>query len=208
MKKDAIAIDAAVNLMDRLGAELGLVTNQTSSFRFLMNPKTKHRLYVQKQRYLRRVDSTLPRVRDDGTQLPGTIDLNAPNGSIRFHVEPTLEMLELHIRWLAECGAELDQSKTKPFSGGKPPSVRKPQPVDDPLPSVPAVPSGSPEPIDPNDLSARLVSLAIRSKEAKVERVLQNPEKYGQLSKEEAEQLVIKEMLNPAHLKLLGITSS
>ena len=77
---------------------LGLQVQEQASFTKFINLETGHKLYVAKQgRLVKRVDTTLPILGQDGT-LP----LSKPNGKIECHVIPEIETVTKVLTQLAD----------------------------------------------------------------------------------------------------------
>lgn len=182
MSKTDVTQEQARTVIDRVAQELGLLVTDTSGFIKVQGPTSKHRIYVQRSRTLNRVDTTLPIPADD----PAYKGLSAPNGSIACHVQPDLAQLERALRMLADpaFGTQVP-NKPRPFAANKAPAARKPKPTVEPVEEarLAPIPEGG-------DLKTRLGKIREGARKARVQRILQNPEKYGDMSEAEAEELV------------------
>lgn len=77
---------------------LGLAVQEQASFTKFINLETGHKLYVAKQgRQVKRVDTTLPILGQDGT-----MPLSKPNGKIECHVIPEIETVTKVLTQLAD----------------------------------------------------------------------------------------------------------
>jgi hypothetical protein len=186
MAKSTIEIDKAFALIDRVAQELGLLVDDSKSFgRKVEGPSNKHRMYVQKGRFLGRIDTTLPLDPAD----PAYVQMGSPNGSIRCHVKPDMEQLERCLRMLADTGLNTQvPNKPRPFAATKASQSRRPKAVAAPVP---------PEvirdvPVDPARklLEDRVALIRASARAARIRMVMENPEKYGVLTEEEATALV------------------
>jgi hypothetical protein len=195
MAKSDITIEVAQGLIDKVAQELGLLVTPTTGFIKVQGPTNKHRIYVQRARTLGRIDTTLPNTNADGTPVQGTRGLNAPNGSVTCHIEPTLEWLEFHLRRLGDgsLGTQVP-NKPRPFAATKQPA-RKPKAVAAPIPTeaVEPIPEGG-------SLKDRLKVIHSRVREAKINMILENPEKYGLVTRDEAAAIVDKKV-EPSEFK-------
>lgn len=181
MSKTDVTLEQVQAVIDRVAQELGLLVNPTSGFIKIQGPSNKHRVYVQKSRTLNRIDSTLPIPADDPAYKP----LAAPNGSIVCHVTPDLEQLERALRMLGDStlGTQTP-NKPRPFAANKAPAARKPKPTAEPVEvKIAPVPQGG-------SLKERLEKIRESARKARVQRVLQDPEKYGAMAEDEAEALI------------------
>jgi hypothetical protein len=181
MSKSDVTIEQAQTIVERVAKELGLLVNQTSGFIKVQGPGNKHRVYIQKSRMLNRIDTTLPIPSDN----PAYKALNAPNGSIVCHVQPTLEHLETALRMLADpsLGTQTP-NKPRPFAVTKTPVPRKPRPTAEPVEEKAlTIPRGG-------DLKERLAKIRESARRARINRILENPDKYGITDEAEAEALV------------------
>lgn len=80
---------------------LGLHVQEQASFTKFINMETGHKLYVAKQgRVVKRVDTTLPILGQDGT-----VPLSKPNGKIECHVIPEIETVTKVLTQLADSAA-------------------------------------------------------------------------------------------------------
>jgi hypothetical protein len=182
MAKSEVTQEQALNLADRLAQELGLIRKDTSSFFRWYNPANKHNIYIQKSRFLNRIDFTVNLPTDD----PMYRQLTAGNGSISCHIVPSLENVERAMRMMVDAGTgALVQNKPRPFAPTKAPPARKPKPVEEPMPEVKLepVPQGG-------SLADRLEAIREQARHGKVQRLLQDPETYGEMTADEAEELV------------------
>lgn len=173
MTKTDITIEQAEILVDRLVEELGLIKSVKSNFIKIDGP-TKHKLYIQTGKTLRRIDFTVDLPQDDPMRIP----LKSPNGSIRCHISPTLESLERALRMLADSSGEKRvENKPRPFT----PVVHRPKPVVAPVPEI------AMEPIpEGGSLADRLTALRDRARRARVKRLLEN-DQTGRMTMAEAE---------------------
>lgn len=185
MAKSNIEMTQALAVLDRVAQELGLVVSDTSFGKKVEGPGNKHRMYIQKGRFLGRVDTTVDLGPDDAAY----VQLAAPNGSVKCHVKPDLEQLERCLRMLgdASLGTQVP-NKPRPFAATKAPSPRRPKAVATPVPAE-ALKEVA---IDPAKklLADRVALIHARARAARVRMILENPEKYGELSEAEAEALV------------------
>lgn len=180
MAKSDITIEQAEGVIAKVSAELGLLRSETSGFLKVQGPGNKHRVYVQKSRSLGRIDTTIPLAADD----PAFKDAVADNGSISCHVVPDLEQLERVLRMLADSAlATQTPNKPRPFAVNKAPTARRPKAV---APPIPADALREDRSEVPKELEDRLAYLKARGREAKISNILENPEKYGSLSYDEA----------------------
>jgi hypothetical protein len=193
MAKSDVTLEQVTALIDRVSSELGLLQNPTSGFLKVEGPTNKHRIYVQKSRTLSRIDTTLPLAADD----PAYKALSNPNGSISCHVQPTLEQLERCLRMLGDASlAKQVPNKPRPFAVNKPPAARKPKAV------AAAVPMDATKPeqlVDGESLKGRLESIRDRARLARINKILENPEKYGTMSFDEAAAIVDGKVDASAH---------
>jgi hypothetical protein len=179
MSKTDITLEQARAVVDRVAQETGLLTADTSGFIKVQSPSTKHRIYVQLSKRLNRIDSTMEMTDAAGNQVPGTLGVSNPNGSIKCHLEPTLENLEFHLRRLndATLGVQVP-NKPRPFAPSKTPIPRKPKPVAAPVPEealVPVGPANGEEPsIDPDGLRVRLANIKARARDARIRRYVED----------------------------------
>lgn len=184
MKSD-IAMTQAIEVLDRVAQEIGLLVSDTSFGKKVQGPSTRHRLYVQRGLRLGRIDTTVPLAQDD----PAYVQLSTPIGSIACHVRPDLVQLERVLRMLGDpaIGVQIP-NRPRPFAATKAPGPRRPKAVAEPVPAE-ALES---IPIDParQGLEERIAVIRDRARAARVRMVLENPEKYGVLSEAEAEELV------------------
>lgn len=182
MSKSDVTLEQAQVVIDRVAQEVGLLVNQTTGFIKIQGPSNKHRVYVQKSRKLNRIDTTLPIPSDSPMYKP----LSAPNGAIVCNVQPTLEHLEAALRMLADSTLSVQTSnKPRPFAATKAPTPRKPKPTAEPVEEkklVP-VPQGG-------DLKERLAKIRESARRARINRILENPDKYGITDEGEAAELV------------------
>lgn len=185
MAKSNIEMSQALAVIDRVAQELGLVVSDTSFGKKIQGPSNKHRLYVQKGRFLGRIDTTV----DLGPEDPAYVQLTAPNGSVKCHVRPDLGELERCLRMLGD-GALATQvsNKPRPFAATKAPPVRRPKAVATPVPAE-ALKEVT---IDPAKklLADRVALIHARARAARVRMIMENPEKYGELTEAQAEALV------------------
>lgn len=182
MSKSDVTLEQVQAVVDRVAQELGLLVNPTSGFIKVQGPGNKHRVYIQKSRTLNRIDTTLPIPSDS----PAYKSLSAPNGSIVCHVQPTLEHLESALRMLADSSLSTQTpNKPRPFAATKAPAPRKPKPTAEPVEEkkLTPVPQGG-------DLKERLAKIRESARKARVNRVLENPDKYGITDETEAEALI------------------
>jgi hypothetical protein len=182
MSKNDVTLEQARVVIDRVAQAKGLLVNETSGFVKVQSPTSKHRIYVQRSKTLNRIDTTLPIPADD----PAHKALAAPNGSISCHVQPDLDQLERALEMLCDpaFGTQVP-NKPRPFAATKAPPARKPKPTEEPVEEVRlvAIPAGG-------SLEERLARIKERARSARVDRIMQNPEKYGAMAQEEAEALV------------------
>lgn len=187
-------IAEAMDLVSRIAQELGLLAdgeNAVKAFYKIEGATTKQKIYIQRSKRLGRIDSTLERTLPDGTEAPGVIPLSAHNGKIRYHVQPTLRMLELHLRRLADpAEGSQDTKRARPFMPAPPrkPEVPKARSMPIDVPSVPDVIRDEKSARIP--LKDRLDAIAERARLARIRRVLENPQIHGNLTREEAADLV------------------
>lgn len=182
MSKTDVTQEQARALIDRVAQELGLLVADTSGFIKVQGPTSKHRIYVQRSRTLNRVDTTLPIPADD----PAYKGLSSPNGSIACHVQPDLEQLERALRMLADPAfGTQTPNKPRPFAASKAPAARKPKPVAEPVEEARIVPVP-----EGGDLKTRLAKIKEGARRGRIQRILDNPEKYGAMSEAEAEELI------------------
>lgn len=128
MAKSNITKESARAVIDRVAQELGLLLTPKGQFLKIEGPTNKQRIYVQQSKMLGRIDTTL-----DVLGQPGTIQLSTPNGSIRCHIEPTLEYLESFLRMLGDSSVEKQViNKPRPFGATKQPT-RTPRPTATPI---------------------------------------------------------------------------
>lgn len=183
MSKGDTSLEQARAVIDRVAAELGLLVAETSGFVKVQGPSTRHRIYVQRSRVLNRIDTTLPIAADDPAYAP----LSSPNGSIVCHIRPDLAQLERCLRMLADTAiATQVPNKPRPFAATKAPPSRRPEAVAAPVPpealSMPKV--------DGKTLKERLEIIRDRARLARINRILENPDKYGEMSFDEAAVLI------------------
>lgn len=185
MAKSNIEMGQALALLDRVAQELGLLVGDTSFGKKIEGPTNKHRMYIQKGRFLGRIDTTV----DLGPDDPAYVQLTAPNGSVKCHVKPDLGELERCLRMLGDSsmGTQVP-NKPRPFAATKAPPVRRPKAVATPVPAEALKEIA----IDPAKklLADRVATIHARARSARVRMVLENPEKYGTLTEAEAEALV------------------
>lgn len=185
MAKSDIRIEQANAVIDRVAQELGLLVSDTSFGKKIEGPANKHRMYVQRGQFLGRIDFTVPLELDD----PAYIQLGAPNGSVKCHVRPDLVQLERCLRMLAST--ELSKqvpNKPRPFAATKAPAPRRPKATAEPVPAealreieVDAARAS---------LEDRLALIKAKARSARIRMILENPDKYGPLSEEQAANLV------------------
>lgn len=178
--KSDITFEAAKLVIDRVTGELGLLVSETSGFLKVQGPTTKHRIYVQKSRNLGRIDTTVPLATDD----PAYRALSSPNGSIASHVTPDLTQLERVLRMLADgsLGVQVP-NKPRPFAATKAPAARRPKAV---APAVPAEALKEGPTPAAKELADRLAVIKARGREAKINNILENPGRYGEMTYEAA----------------------
>lgn len=185
MAKSDIRIDQAYAVVDRVAQELGLLVSDTSFGKKIKGPNNKQRLYVQKGLYLGRIDTTLELTPDD----PAYVQLQNPNGSIHCHVRPTLEQLERCLRMLADPSISTQTvNRVRPGAVSKAPTAHRPKPVAAPIPEE-ALKEISVDPARAA-LADRIAAIARSARAARIRMVLENSEKYGNLTEAEAEALV------------------
>lgn len=181
MAKSDVTIEQAQAVIDRVAQEIGLLVSNTSGFIKVQGPTNKHRIYIQKSRSLGRIDFTVDLASDD----PAYKQLTAPNGSVKCHVVPDLTQLERCLRMLGDSslGTQVP-NKPRPFAPTKQPA-RKPKAVAAPVPeeALVPVPEGGP-------LKDRIAVIKNRAREARINMILENADKYGEMSYEDAAQLV------------------
>lgn len=185
MAKSDVRIEQAHAVVDRVAQELGLLVAETSFGRKVQGPTNRHRMYIQKGQFLGRIDFTVPLEPDD----PAYVQLGAPNGSIKCHVRPDLEQLERCLRMLADSALDVQvPTKARPFAATKAPPARKPKAVAAPVPAE----ALKEVPVDPGQtaLRSRIAQIKAQARRARIQMVLENPERYGRLSEAEAEALV------------------
>lgn len=185
MAKSDIKMESALAVMDRVAQELGLIVGDTSFGKKVQGPTNKHRIYIQKGQYLGRVDTTLPLEPDD----PAYVQLSAPNGSVKCHVLPDLEQLERCLRMLGDGGLGVQvPNKARPFTAPKAPASRTPKAIAVPVPAEALVEA----PVDRArmELQERIDIIRQRARAARIRMVLDNPQRYGELTEAEAEALV------------------
>ena len=183
MAKSDITLEQARAVIDRVSQELGLLNKDTSGFIKVEGPTNKHRVYVQMSRMLNRIDFTVDLPTDD----PMYKQMANPNGSIRCHVVPTLENLERALRMLGDASLAVQvPNKPRPFAPTKTP-VRRPKPVSMPVPEAALIPVIDGERLA---LAARLERIKERVRAAKIARILENPDEFGQVTAEEAAAMV------------------
>ncbi len=187
MAKSGITKEQARGLIDSVAKELGLLVADTSGFVKIQGPGNRHRIYVQRSQTLGRIDCTLPTVNADGTPVEGCKGLEAPNGSVTCHLDPTLENLEFHLRRLAD-GTLATQVPNKPRPGAftKAPA-RKPKAVAAPLADGDFEPPVDDGPL--KDLKDRLTNIKMRGRLAKINRLIEN-DPSGSMTYAEAEAIV------------------
>jgi len=179
-KASDVTFEQALALIERVSQELGLIVAETGGFKKITGPTNKHRIYVQKSRTLNRIDFTVELPTDD----PMYRQPNGPNGAIKCHIVPTLENLERGLRMLGDASLTVQVSnKPRPFA-----PTRKPKPVVAPVPAAALeelkLPPGTVE------LAERLAIIKQRAREARISMILENPDRFGEMSYEEAESLV------------------
>lgn len=183
MAKSDITLEQARAVIDRVSAELGLLSKDTSGFIKVEGPTNKHRVYVQMSRTLNRIDFTVDLPPDD----PMYKQMSNPNGSIRCHIVPTLEFLERALRMLGDSGlATQVPNKPRPFAPTKAP-VHRPKPVAAPVPEAALIPVIDGERLS---LEARLKRIKDRAREARINRIMENPDQFGTMTRDEAAALV------------------
>lgn len=182
MSKSDVTLEQARVVIDRVAQTKGLLVNETSGFVKIQSPTNKHRIYVQRSKTLNRIDTTLPIPADDPAHKP----LSTPNGAIACHVQPDLVQLERALDMLCDPSfATQVSNKPRPFAATKAPAPRKPKPTAEPVEEVKLVPVP-----EGGSLEERLARIRDRARLARVNRLLENPEKYGELTQEEAEELI------------------
>jgi hypothetical protein len=185
MSKSDITLEQAQVVVDRVAKELGLLVKETSGFLKVEGPTNKHRVYIQRSRTLNRIDFTVDLPTDD----PMYKQLGAPNGSVRCHVLPSLENLERALRMLGDSSLETQvPNKPRPFAASKAP-VRRPKPIEQPVPEAALIPVIDGERLS---LEARLHRIHERAREARIKRILENPDQFGAKTRQEAEDIVDK----------------
>lgn len=185
---DKSTFEEAKAVVDRLQAELGLLVETTSSYLKVTGPANKHRVYISLSKNLGRIDTTVELAADDLAYKP----LKSPLGSIRSHVTPTLEQLERVLRMLSDASVPTQViNKPKPFAPTRSMGKRTPKAVAAPV-SLGDMPSTvvSEDDAVPAELQNRLKAIASRGRELRINRILENPEKYGAMSYDEAAELV------------------
>lgn len=181
MAKSEITLEQAQVVIDRVKNELGLLEAHTSGFIKIQGPNNRHRIYVQKSKRLGRIDFTVDLPADD----PAYKQLEAPNGSIKCHIVPTLEQLERCLRMLGDpsLGTQVP-NKPRPFAATKQPA-RKPKAVAAPV----AEEVIEPVPKD-RELKDRLSQIKDRVERARAMMIVENPDIYGSHTFDEALDLV------------------
>lgn len=189
MAKNDITAEAARVVIDRVAQELGLLVAETSGFLKVQGPTNKQRIYVQRSKFLGRIDTTLPTTLEDGTPIQGTKPLSNPNGSVTCHLDGTLENLEFHLRRLGDgtIGVQVP-NKPRPFAATKQPA-RKPKPTAEGVDVMMA-----PEPtdefkLDGLTLKQRLKAIATQARSARIRRYLENDDS-GKLTEDMAADIV------------------
>lgn len=177
MAKSDVTQEQARALVDKVAQELGLLVSDTSGFIKVQGPTNKHRIYIQKSRTLNRIDTTLMLAADDPAFKP----LAAPNGGVQSHIQPDLEQLERTLRMLGDANLGTQVSnKPRPFAATKAPAARRPKPVVAPVEvKIEAVPEGG-------SLKERLAKIKASARKARISRILENPQQYGNLTEAEA----------------------
>lgn len=190
--KTTIPLIEARNLVNKLCAELGLLTRDTSSNIKVHSPLNDHNVYVQMTVTMGRIDTSLEIPVDD----PLYIGLETPNGGISCHVTPNLENLEKVLRMLADPETPKKKSnKNRPFAATKKPEVRKlstvaaPVDVSETADGTSMVDSPSHEPTPADQLQQRLADIKDRARKARINRFLDNDE-TGLMTREQAEAIV------------------
>lgn len=204
MAKSDITLEQAQGTIDKVAKELGLIVGGTATFIKVEGPTNKHRIYVQKSRSLGRIDFTIDLPTDD----PAYKQLGAPNGSIRCHIVPDLEQLERCLRMLGDSAlGKQVPNKPRPFAATKQP-IRKPKAIAAPIPeeALAPVPEGG-------VLKDRLAHLHARAREARINMLLENPETYGEMTRDDAAQHVddrtdLRELADSYRAQLAAQTAS
>lgn len=188
MAKSDVTIEQAQAVIDRVAQELGLLQKPTSGFLKVEGPTNKHRVYVQKSRSLGRIDCTIDLPTDD----PAYKQLSAPNGSVKCHVVPDLVQLERVLRMLGDSNLGVQvPNKPRPFAATKQPP-RKPKAVAAPVPEEalePAIDFGDGQVMTMKD---RALHIRDRARAARANMLLENADKYGEMTYEEAYEHVVR----------------
>jgi len=185
MAKSEIRIEQAHAVIEKVAQEIGLLVSDTSFGKKVQGSGNKHRMYVQKGLFLGRIDFTIALEPDD----PAYVQLGAPNGSVRCHVRPDLEQLERCLRMLGDSTiATQVPNKPRPFAATKAPPTRKPKATAMPVPAE-AIQEIEVDPERAN-LEDRIAAIKTSARRARIQMILENPEKYGNLTEEEAAALV------------------
>lgn len=126
IKKSTIPYSEAKALIDKICAELGYHQEPKSNFLKIESPVTKHRTYVQMSKNLSRIDTTLEIKGEEGTY-----PLEKHNGSIKCHLDPTLENLERRLRMMADIETVGTQvvNRPRPMQIVRGPAPRVPRPT-------------------------------------------------------------------------------
>ena len=184
MAKPDTTIEQALVVIDRMVSELGLLYNDKGKgFYQVTGTVTKHKIYVQKSRLLRRIDTSLDLAKDllDSAGEQVRVELKSDNGAIKCHVAPSLENLERVLRMLADSTITAHvKNQPRPFAVTKQP-VHRPRPITEPVPEIALepVPEGG-------SLEERLAVLRARGRLARINRLLEN-DATGRLTRDEAE---------------------
>ncbi len=189
MAKSNVEIEQAHALIERVAQELGLLVSDTAFGKKVQGPGNKHRLYVQRGRFLGRIDFTIPLDPAD----PAYVQLKDPNGSIRCHVTPDLTQLERCLRMLGDGALDTQvPNKPRPFAASKAPSPRRPKAIAAAIPLDSLSDPAPPPAIDPARqlLADRIARIHTSARAARIRMVLENPERYGNLTEAEAEAVV------------------
>lgn len=185
MAKSDITFESAKAVIDRVVQELGLLTDTKSNFLKVQGPTNKHRIYIQKSRNLGRIDFTIDLPQDD----PAWKQLGSPNGSVKCHIIPDLVQLERCLRMLGDSALGVQvPNKPRPFAASKQ-QTRRPKAVATPVPTEALIPVEE-ETGPKREFKDRVAAIRTRARASRINMILENPDKYGDMSEAEAAQLV------------------
>ena len=179
-----VMFEDTMTFLNRVCQELNLRLEETSQF-IKITGSTGHRVYVQKSKVLRRIDTTLPK---DLLSAEDIVSLKEPLGAITCHIAPSIDALERVLKTLPTA-AKLVSTKNRPFEV-KP---RKVKPLMQPLAVVSAPPPQQNE--EQITLSERVKKIKEAALQARIKMSLADPDKYGKLSEVEARDLVNRQRM-------------